>query len=263
MADEPFDRDALRRHLRRFAEKWRPVVETLEDFERNYDGLVMASQPEDAGGVQTPQTDAGQQEPWWGEDENPMDDGPMLRRDVENLLREVTRLPSSDVQERIKRYLRQELELMDETRRNYDGIVVDPTRVLRAIEDFCRELSVKRCVDAPEKTVSEESDGKMLNVIAIWAGNVVDEKAQQVLSIARCQDKSVNDRLEAMHETWPIPDAASASTLAKALGVSPSAIKKTSWWQNYRAGKRDQEVHERKTRMRQRAKLIDPDSRPD
>ncbi|NMC21971.1 MAG: hypothetical protein GYA33_16315 [Thermogutta sp.] len=72
--------------------------------------------------------------------------------------------------------------------------------------------------------------------------------------VAKDGTLTVDQKLTKMDRVLKIPPTASAHDLARALGVSSTAIKKTGWWETQRKGRQDECAGKREQQLREKGK---------
>lgn len=119
-------------------------------------------------------------------------------------------------------------------------------------------------VNAPtQSTVREGAVDAGAVVLALYTGHVANETFRKLAEIVRDTTLTVNEKLARLHATLPLPPNVSAQKLAKALGVSKSAVIASDWWKEHRKGRREKDQERRRERLIERGKQYEPPPRDD
>lgn len=98
---------------------------------------------------------------------------------------------------------------------------------------------------------AEPTNHATFRAASIYAGNIADERLREIEAII-ASDRSIDEKLEEIDRRLPIPSNAKARQLARALGVHHTAVLKTNWWKRVGKGRRQEEVEERRQRLKAR-----------
>lgn len=83
-------------------------------------------------------------------------------------------------------------------------------------------------------------------LLAVYGGGVADERIAQAARIVDDPSLTVSERLEKIDDILPVPPSVPAAQLGQLLGVSKTAILKSTWWVRHRRRERQAEVERRK-----------------
>ncbi|WP_157732119.1 hypothetical protein [Thermogutta terrifontis] len=98
-----------------------------------------------------------------------------------------------------------------------------------------------------------------MRLMRIYAPDKGKECMRQLADIINDSTLNVDDKLRKLNAILPIPISASLRSLAQALGVSASAIRKTRWWKEHRTHQKEVEIEERRCRLVARGEHYDRD----
>ncbi len=111
----------------------------------------------------------------------------------------------------------------------------------------------------PPAAKTSDAAVRLLN---IYTNGLADERLEKASSVLN-SDRTVDEKLWEIDELMPIPPSVPAQKLGKALGVSKTAVQKTSWYDQKRKGRKDEEIDEREGRLRQRGQEYERDRQAD
>ena len=108
--------------------------------------------------------------------------------------------------------------------------------------------------DGKSREILPELETEMPTVMRVanaYTGGVADAKIQEIAQVVD-SDRTVNEKLRAMHHIIAIPANLSARALGELLHVSGTAVRKTEWWQKNRYGLRQKNQKEYENKLRER-----------
>ncbi|MEJ5342975.1 MAG: hypothetical protein WHT09_15570 [Thermogutta sp.] len=98
--------------------------------------------------------------------------------------------------------------------------------------------------------VTAEPDAS--RIMLIYAPDKGTERMRQLADVINDSTLNLDNKLRKLNAILPIPITTSLRALAQALGVSASAIRKTPWWKEHRARRKEMEKEERRQRLADR-----------
>ena len=101
-----------------------------------------------------------------------------------------------------------------------------------------------------------------VRLLNVYTNGLADERFDKASSVLD-SNLTVDEKLWKIDELMPIPPTVSGEKLGKALGVSKTAVQNTSWYDQKRKGRKDEEIDQREDRLRQRGKTYERDRQTD
>ena len=113
-------------------------------------------------------------------------------------------------------------------------------------------LPPKESEHSTERGEGRANDQATLRLFNIFTNGLADERLDRMRDVLNDDKLSVDDKLWKIDALIPIPPTVSAAKLGKAMGVSKTAIQKTTWYIKKRKGQKNSEIEGRQDLHRQR-----------
>jgi len=115
----------------------------------------------------------------------------------------------------------------------------------------------------PKKTKERGDDHAVIRLLSVYTNGLADERLGRVGNVLNDDKLSMDEKLWKIDVLMPIPPTVSAAKLGKALGVSKTAVQKTTWYLQKCKGQKDNEIGRRQEQHRQRGQQYEPDRQSD
>ena len=117
-------------------------------------------------------------------------------------------------------------------------------------------------LDGPETDTSPGDElaagEEIIRLMNIYTDGLAEERFRLAVKVLK-GDKTADEKLWEIDELMPIPATVSGEKLGSALGVTKTAVQKTSWWEKKRRGRRDQDSEEREELRRRQGQTFERD----